>query len=310
MNKFRGDRRILEPGIQQLYDICHIPVTGVIPYTRLDIEDEDSLSERIDTSHKSVSTLKKQLDIVVIRLPHISNFTDFNALERMDIVNLRYVDNAAMIGSPDLIIIPGSKNTIGDLKWMRYNQIEAQIIRCLRQDVLVLGICGGYQMLGDVIDDSCNAETGETIPGMGLLPVVTTFSRSKHRTRVEGIICDQSGSNGVDLQEKYVVVYEIHMGESVVKTDVAFAKIRNTVDGLEYMDGCVCGNVAGTYMHGIFDVQEFCDSFIEMLCKRRGISQDSAHISYDMYKQAEYDKLADVIRANMDMDYIYRVIGL
>ena len=112
MNKFRGDRRILEPGIQQLYDICHIPVTGVIPYTRLDIEDEDSLSERIDTSHKSVSTLKKQLDIVVIRLPHISNFTDFNALERMDIVNLRYVDNAAMIGSPDLIIIPGSKNTI------------------------------------------------------------------------------------------------------------------------------------------------------------------------------------------------------
>ena len=204
MNKFRGDRRILEPGIQQLYDICHIPVTGVIPYTRLDIEDEDSLSERIDTSHKSVSTLKKQLDIVVIRLPHISNFTDFNALERMDIVNLRYVDNAAMIGSPDLIIIPGSKNTIGDLKWMRYNQIEAQIIRCLRQDVLVLGICGGYQMLGDVIDDSCNAETGETIPGMGLLPVVTTFSRSKHRTRVEGIICDQA--YGVDLQEKYVVV--------------------------------------------------------------------------------------------------------
>lgn len=309
MNKFRGDRKILEPGIQQLYDICHIPVTGVIPYTRLDIEDEDSLSERIDTSHKSVSTLKNQLDIVVIRLPHISNFTDFNALERMDIVNLRYVDNAAMIGSPDLIIIPGSKNTIGDLKWMRYNQIEAQIIRCLRQDVLVLGICGGYQMLGDVIDDSCNAETGETIPGMGLLPVVTTFSRNKHRTRVEGIICNQSGIWS-GLTGKVCGGYEIHMGESVVKTDVAFAKIRNTVDGLEYMDGCVRGNVAGTYMHGIFDVQEFCDSFIEMLCKRRGISQDSTHISYDMYKQAEYDKLADVIRANMDMDYIYRVIGL
>ena len=214
-----------------------------------------------------------------------------------------------MIGSPDLIIIPGSKNTIGDLKWMRYNQIEAQIIRCLRQDVLVLGICGGYQMLGDVIDDSCNAETGETIPGMGLLPVVTTFSRNKHRTRVEGIICNQSGIWS-GLTGKVCGGYEIHMGESIVKTDVAFAKIRNTVDGLEYMDGCVRGNVAGTYMHGIFDVQEFCDSFIEMLCKRRGISQDSTHISYDMYKQAEYDKLADVIRANMDMDYIYRVIGL
>lgn len=310
MNKFRGDRRILEPGIKQLYDICHIPVTGVIPYTKLDIEDEDSLSERIDTSQGYVQASKNQLDIVVIKLPHISNFTDFNALERMDIVKLRYVDNAAMIGSPDMIIIPGSKNTIGDLKWMRYNQIEAQIIKCQRQDVLVFGICGGYQMLGDVIDDSCNAETGETIPGMGLLPVVTTFAKNKHRTRVEGIICKQSGIWS-GLTGKLCGGYEIHMGESAVNTEEAFAKVRNTADGTEYMDGCVRGNVAGTYLHGIFDIQEFSDSFVRMLCKRRGISPDSGtHISYDMYKQGEYDKLADVIRDNMDMDYIYSVIGI
>ena len=304
INKFRGDKSILDPGVAMLEEKCKIPVVGVAPYMNIQVEDEDSLTERFDRQQEV-----GVIDMAVIRVPRISNFTDFNALERMDIVNLRYVDNAAMIGSPDLIIIPGSKNTIGDLKWMRYNQIEAQIIRCLRQDVLVLGICGGYQMLGDVIDDSCNAETGETIPGMGLLPVVTTFSRNKHRTRVEGIICKQSGIWS-GLTGKVCGGYEIHMGESVVKTDVAFAKIRNTADGLEYMDGCVRGNVAGTYMHGIFDVQEFCDSFIEMLCKRRGISPDSTHISYDMYKQAEYDKLADVIRANMDMDYIYRVIGL
>ena len=339
MNKFRGDPKILEPGFKQLYDICHIPVTGVIPYIRLDIDDEDSLSERIDTSFKSLDgdmkTLNQQLDIVVIRLPHISNFTDFNALERMDIVNLRYVDKAEQIGRPDLIILPGSKNTINDLKWMRHNHIEAQLIKCSRQEIPLFGICGGYQMLGDVIDDSCKAETGEVVPGIGLLPVITTFAPGKHTTRVKGVICEQTGM-WKELAGSACSGYEIHMGESVINTDTAvsdtvymdessnsihdyddthrvtaFAAIHNMTDGTEYMDGCVCGNVAGTYLHGIFDMQQFGDRFIDMLCKRKGISRNNCrHISYNQYKQKEYDKLADVIRANMDMEYIYKIMGL
>lgn len=311
MNKFRGDKRILEPGIKQLYDICPIPVAGVIPYVKLDIDDEDSLASRIEPSVYNAHMSDEQFDIVVIRVPHISNFTDFNALERIEEVNLRYADKAEQIGNPDLIILPGSKNTINDLKWLRKNGMEAQIIKCSRQEVPVFGICGGFQMLGNVIDDSCGAETGEVVAGMGLLPVTTTFSKNKHRTRVQGITCIQSGMWEM-LGQKKCTGYEIHMGESTISEDGAnpFARIFNTVDKTEYMDGCVRGNTAGTYMHGIFDGQEFCDSFINMLCARHGItSKSGVRISFDEYKQREYDKLADVIRENMDMKYIYEIIG-
>ena len=214
--------------------------------------------------------------------------------------------------NPNLIILPGSKNTINDLKWLRKNGIEAQIIKCARQEIPVFGICGGYQMLGNVIDDSCNAETGEVIPGIGLLPVTTTFTLSKHRTRARGIICSQSGMWEM-LGEKKCAGYEIHMGESTVSEGQAhaFAKIYNTVDGTEYMDGCVCGNVAGTYLHGIFDEKEFCDGFINMLGKRCGIAtHGGSDMSFEEYKQREYDKLADAIRENMDMKYIYEIMGL
>ena len=229
MNKFRGDKRILEPGIKQLYDICPIPVAGVIPYVKLDIDDEDSLASRIEPSVYNAHMSDEQFDIVVIRVPHISNFTDFNALERIEEVNLRYADKAEQIGNPDLIILPGSKNTINDLKWLRKNGIEAQIIKCARQEIPVFGICGGYQMLGNVIDDSCNAETGEVIPGIGLLPVTTTFTLSKHRTRARGTICSQSGMWEM-LGEKKCAGYEIHMGESTVGEGQAqaLARIYNT----------------------------------------------------------------------------------
>ena len=305
------DKRILEPGIKQLYDICPIPVAGVIPYVKLDIDDEDSLASRIEPSACNEHMPGEQFDIVVIRVPHISNFTDFNALERIEEVNLRYADKAEQIGNPDLIILPGSKNTINDLKWLRKNGMEAQIIKCSRQDIPVFGICGGFQMLGNVIDDSCGAETGEVVAGMGLLPVTTTFSKNKHRTRVQGITCIQSGMWEM-LGQKKCKGYEIHMGESTISEDGAnpFARIFNTVDKTEYMDGCVRGNTAGTYMHGIFDGQEFCDSLINMLCARYGItSKSGVRISFDEYKQREYDKLADVIRENMDMKYIYEIIG-
>lgn len=310
MNKFRGDKKILEPGIKQLYDICQIPVTGVIPYVKLDIEDEDSLAARIQTSDKSMSGDK--LDIVVIRLPHISNFTDFNALERMPEVSLRYVDSAMKIGTPDALIIPGSKNTIDDLKWMRHNGIEAQIIKCARQEVTVLGICGGYQMLGNVIDDTCNAETGEVVPGIGLLPVTTTFTLSKHRTRVDGTICNHNGIWQA-LSKTKCSGYEIHMGESVINDEEAhsFAEIQNALGNIQYKDGCVCNNVAGTYLHGIFDSQEFCDNFIDMIGQNRGITtHGNVHMTYNEYKQKEYDKLADAIRSNMDMEYIYKIMCL
>lgn len=311
MNKFRGDKNILEPGLEQLYDICHIPVAGVIPYVRLDIEEEDSLAEKLYVSNLHKKSNEKQADIVVIRLPHISNFTDFNSLERINDVNLRYVQKPEQIGTPDLLIIPGSKNTIEDLKWLRSTGLETQIIKCSKNNTLILGICGGYQMLGNEIDDTCNAETGEKILGMGLLPVKTVFSMEKHRVRTEGTVCRQSGT-WETLSLCKCGGYEIHMGESVIcdKTAGYFARLKDMY-GTDYMDGCVSGNAAGTYLHGIFDGSEFCEELVKLLYIRRGITIDgNEYLSYDEYKQKEYDKLADVIRENMDMEYIYRIMGL
>lgn len=315
INKFRGDRKILEPGLEQLYDICRIPVTGVIPYMHLDIEEEDSLSERLDTIAKDTQKNSHGLlEIAVVRLPHISNYTDFNALERIEGVRLRYVKSAEQLGRPDLIILPGTKNTIHDLKWMRQNGMEAAILKRTEKDTLVFGICGGYQMLGQVIDDSCHAETGEQIRGMGLLPVVTEFSMEKNRTRVQGSVLAHSGAwkslSGIDCGG-----YEIHMGESRICTREEgvrpFAEVTNEINGNRQQDGCVKGNAAGTYLHGIFDGQQFCNEMTALLCRRKGIAVSSQkNISFAQYKQQEYDKLADVIRQNLDMELVYRIMEL
>lgn len=314
INKFRGDIKILEPGLMQLYDICKISVAGVIPYTHLDIEDEDSLSERLDTvSGNIVGQNHALLDVVVIRLPHISNFTDFNALEMVEGIGLRYAERAEQIKEPDLIILPGTKNTIHDLKWIRQNGIEAAVLKAAKKGTLIFGICGGYQMLGRVIDDSCHAETGEQIRGMGLLPIITEFSMEKNRTRVQGTVLAQSGV-WQPLSGLVCGGYEIHMGESRIcaesKEDVRpFTEIINQIDGSRRQDGCVKGNVAGTYLHGIFDGQEFRNEITALLCRRKGVDfQGQKTISYAQHKQQEYDKLADVIRENLDMEYIYRIL--
>lgn len=314
INKFRGDRKILEPGLMQLYDICKIPVTGVIPYIHLDIEDEDSLSERLNIVSGSAEKQNHALlNIVIIRLPHISNFTDFNALERMEGVSLYYAERAEQIKEPDLIILPGTKNTIHDLKWLRQNGLEAVLLKAAEQGTLIFGICGGYQILGQNIDDSCHAETGEQIRGMGLLPVITEFSMEKNRTRVQGTILAQSGI-WKSLSGTACSGYEIHMGESCICAGAdegvkPFAEVINRIDGSRRLDGCVKGNVAGTYLHGIFDGWEFSNAIAALLCRRKGIDfQGKKTISYAQYKQQEYDKLADVIRENLDMESIYRMM--
>ena len=311
MNKFRGDKKILEPGLEQLYEICHVPTIGVIPYTRLDIEEEDSLAERLSNTGLPDRSAG-QLDIAVIRLPHISNFTDMDALARLDGVQVRYADRPEQIQTPDLLILPGTKNTIDDLKWLRRIGLENPILNCARKGVPVLGICGGYQMLGNEINDSCGAETGEVISGLGLLPVETIFSLKKHTTRTDGRICTSSGFWGHFLG-CHCTGYEIHMGESRICEENAqpFAQLVSQTDSAARQDGCVRGNVAGTYLHGLFDEGEFSSRLIEMMCRQKGITNGlSKQMDFAEYKQREYDKLADVIRENMDMEYLYRVIGL
>lgn len=304
INKFRGDKSILDPGLKQLYDKCGIPVTGVIPYVKLDIDEEDSLSEKLERR-----TAAGGIDAAVIRVPHISNFTDFGMLEGCEEVSVRYVRSAGELGKPDLLLLPGSKNTMADLLWMRENGLEAGIQRLAGEGCRIMGICGGYQMLGSLLEDPEGVEHGGRLAGMGLLPVVTRFRGKKRRTRVEGKVGKLSGVFE-QMSGTRAEGYEIHMGESAVSEDCGcFADVTDCVTGQQYADGCVKGNVCGTYIHGILDSPELLKGLLEPLYREKGI-QPGVYRDLQAYKQEQYDRLADVIRMHLDMEAVYRITGL
>ena len=313
INKFRGDVSILEPGLRMLEERAGIPVTGVVPYFHLDIDEEDSLTERFQK--KDGAGL---LEIAVIRLPRISNFTDIAPLEAMEEVNVRYVSSPAEFGSPDAVILPGSKNTIQDLLWMRQNGLEAKILRHASSGGLVFGICGGYQMLGEEVSDPFGAEQKGSVRGMGLLPVRTVFSEEKTRTRVEGRFLSPGGI----LQELSGTAfegYEIHMGESVLPefAEAARTGSRALVEfsALQepgrkaHTDGAWSGNVYGCYVHGIFDAPGCAKGFVSALLKEKGYDPSRIKVTdWKTYKEEQYDKLADIIRSSLDMERIYQII--
>ena len=290
VNKFRGDRSILEPGIRILEELCGVPVVGVIPYTHVDIDDEDSLTERF-----ARTTERKLLDIAVIRLPRISNFTDFAPFERYANVSLRYVERVADLHSPDMILIPGTKSTIADLKWLRQSGLEAAILKAASAGTLIFGICGGYQMLGRRISDPDRVEAAGTteIQGLGLLDMDTVFLGEKVQTQVagtfDGVTGLLSGLNGMDYTG-----YEIHMGCSQEK--------KPPLQGRS--------NVYGSYIHGVFDAPGVSDGILKALCAKKGLDF-SALGTFDLqeYKERQYNMLADAVRGGLDMELVYRVIN-
>ena len=290
VNKFRGDVSILEPGIKQLEDLCGVPVAGVVPYLHVDIDDEDSLTERFHTSSQ-----RKLIDVAVIRLPRISNFTDFSPFERYENVSLRYVGKTEDLKDPDLIILPGTKSTIADLLWLRQSGLEASILKAASAGVPVFGVCGGFQMLGRRIADPNGVEAaGVTeIAGMGLLDTETVFYGEKVQTQTKGVLSGISGIfrglNGLEYEG-----YEIHMG-------------RGGEKGAPVVDK---GSVYGSYVHGIFDKGGICDEILRALCDRRGV--DFAALgSFDAneYKERQYDLLADGVRSGLNMDFVYKVLN-
>ncbi len=300
INKFRGDESILTPGLRQLEDLCGVPVVGVVPYVHLDIDDEDSLSERLENRAAA------QIDIAVIRLPRLSNFTDFRALEAIDGVSVRYVKNVAALGAPDMIVLPGTKNTMADLLWLRSNGLEAKILRFAEDGGTVFGVCGGYQMLGTRIDDPHGAEHGGSLRGMGLLPIETTFGKQKTRTRVSGVFGPLSGSLAA-LSGKPFEGYEIHMGQT--ESAAPIVSITDSVTGNSRMDGSQSGNVYGAYIHGIFDGDAVAGTLVRALAARKGIDPETlGTVSGEAHKQRQYDLLADTVRSHMDMQRIYRIL--
>lgn len=290
VNKFRGDRAILEPGLKTLEDLCGVPVAGVIPYTHVDIDDEDSLTERFDKS-----TERKLIDIAVIRLPRISNFTDFSPFERYGNVSLRYVDSVGDLHQPDMIILPGTKSTIADLRWLRQCGLEAAIHKAANAGTLVFGVCGGYQMLGRTVSDPEQVEAAGTteILGMGLLEMDTIFLGEKVQTQTAGVFSGISGMLS-DLNGMAYSGYEIHMGRS-----------EEEMPALTGAD-----NVYGSYVHGIFDASGISDTILKAICVKKGIDFDALEtFNISEYKERQYDLLADAVRSGLDMEFIYRILN-
>lgn len=332
INKFRGDEQLLSPGPEMLYERCGIPTLGVLPYIKLCIDDEDSLSDQLvcrNVGSKGTRALvanaermgrdrtDKQdrfVQIAVIRLPHLSNFTDVNPLAQYSFVEVRYVDGADRLGDPDLIFLPGSKNTIEDMRWLRECGLEKAVLDQVSAGCRLLGICGGYQMLGDKIVDCVGAESGGEIRGMGLLPVTTVFQEQKQRSRITGKVCSLP-EEWKRLSDLTLEGYEIHMGECVYHaagSDPAESAFCILADGRA--DGCVSGRVLGTYLHGILETELFTRELIFMLGEEKGFTKHEMegalgqYQSYKAFKESQYDLLADTVRRHLDMEQIYGMI--
>ena len=309
INKFRGDKSILDPGIVMLEEKGQVPVAGVIPYMELALEDEDSLTERFEQRKES------SIDIAVIRYPRISNFTDFNVFEQMKEVSVRYVTSVSELHHPDMVILPGSKNTMGDLKWMRQNGLEAAVKK-LAEEIPVWGICGGYQMLGEQITDAEGIEEGGALRGMELLPVVTKLEKEKVRCQVEGKLPDIDGIFS-NLSGIEYVGYEIHMGRTKHSESVSGSKensFPNEAEESKNTEKKIIGsgrnkNVYGTYVHGIFDKGGIATVVVQALAKKKGILiEDGAFEDYQSFKEKQYDKLADTLREYLNMEEIYGML--
>ena len=296
VNKFRGDSRLFEDGVKILEERGKTKVVGVVPYMQVKLDDEDSLSERFEKREV------KEFDIAVIRLKHISNFTDFDTFEQLEDVSLRYITSPEELGAPDMIIIPGSKNTLADLREIKENGIADAVIKKAQSGTCIFGICGGYQMLGRRVEDPFGVEDGGTETGLGLIPVDTTLENEKVRTVFSGKVMSATGVLK-NLTEKPVQGYEIHMGKTVPYEEATLFTSEQT--------GYCVGNVYGTYIHGFFDKKEIVSTVISDISKNQGKNISTQAVKdYSLFKDSQYDILAKELKESLDMDYIYQMMGI
>ncbi|MBW1853939.1 MAG: cobyric acid synthase [Deltaproteobacteria bacterium] len=309
INKFRGDLNLLKPGLAFIKRKTGIKVLGVIPFIKdIYIQDEDSVS----LEKKFTMNTNGKLDIAVLNLPHISNFTDFDPLEREDLVSLRYVKEATAVGKPHVLIIPGSKNTIEDLNYLKTRGYLEEIKRLKKNGSTIVGICGGFQILGKTISDHYAVESSRRkIEGLGFLDMETQFENKKTTFQVEA---EEIKTEGKRKSPEVVRGYEIHMGKTKLNSAKSLFKIkrRSGKKCLVY-DGAVSrdGKVWGTYMHGVFDNDGFRRRFLHRISKKENIPQKktAGDFEYDTFKEEHYDKLADLVRNSLDMKLIYKLVG-
>lgn len=297
VNKFRGDMRLFEDGRRMLEDVCDVPVLGVIPFMKdIHIEEEDSVDLKI--KNEKIEIKSEHVSVAVVRLPYISNFTDFDALERDPRIELAYTDKADELKHADIIILPGTKSTINDLRWLHQSGLAEAILRARREEKTILGICGGYQMMGREVLDPNHVEGDlERMPGLGLLPTVTTIEGEKRTRQV---------TFKLRIDDSEVLKgYEIHMG----RTNATEGEMQGLV---QFEDGTTDGyyqdeHCMGTYIHGILDNRPFVDFLLRPF--EDGIGEHYESIDYQTYKQQQYDLLADRVRRYLDMDKLYSILN-
>ena len=287
INKFRGDIEHFKNGIEMIENLTRKKVLGVVPYFNLDIEDEDSVSEKLQSGDQI-----KDIDIVIIKLPRMSNFTDFDIFSNFDNVSIRYVDDIKKMKNPDMIILPGTKNTIEDFLWLKTSGMESIIKKHVSIGGVLFGICGGYQMLGEKIQDLAEVENGGEVEGLGYIKMNTIFKKKKHTVQKSGVF---QGIEGIfhTLNQKKFDGYEIHNGESSITKVISSNK-----------------NVYGTYVHGIFDSGEIAETILHALAKKKGIKLNLQSFDYEKHKEKELDKLADIIRNSLNIEKIYEILKI
>lgn len=314
INKFRGDVSLLTDGLTWLEEKTGTPVVGVVNHFRdIHIPEEDSVALDLPPRHANGNNI---LDIAVVQVPHISNFDDFDPLAREIGVNLRYVNSPEQLGRPDLVILPGTKTTIPDLAWMEERGLSDAVGKAHRAGSAIIGICGGYQMLGTLVQDPDRVESSRTeITGLGLLPQSTVFSRHKETHRVRGTVTQDhgmlAGAKGAPIQG-----YEIHMGRTFGDGDGIGPAFRVEdrsdvgVDPGTAADGALdsTGWVLGSYIHGLFQNSGLRHALLQALARRKGASLSLT--SKELATDQEYDKLADWVRSSLNMDLIYGMTGL
>lgn len=296
INKFRGDLRLFEPGVKMLEDLCGIPVLGVIPYYKdIVIEEEDSVS----LAAKSMEARQGKVNIAVVLLQHVSNFTDFNALEQDPRVHLFYTNNTHELTKADIIILPGSKSTINDLAELRHNDVAGAILRARREGATILGICGGYQMMGrEILDPEHIEGDTEQFPGLGLLPIRTRITKDKVTRQVRFRLSGKDETEWMDG-------YEIHMGittpEEGKPSSPLTCLVDNTQDGYFVDLHCM-----GTYLHGILDNQPFIDFLLSPYVEK---SLKRTTFDYRIFKEKQYDKLAEHVRTHTNLPLLYNILN-
>lgn len=295
INKFRGKKELLASGIEKLEEIINVPVLGVVPYFDIDIEDEDRVTDKIRKEKDGI------INIAVINLNHLSNFTDMDPLKKIDDVSISYVDNPYELDNADIVIIPGSKNTIHDVELMREKGIDKKIMELHKKGRLIIGVCAGFQILGKELKDMQGVEgTPRVSNGLGLFDMVTVFLDGKTTTQYEGTFKNTSGIlKGLD--DFKISGFEIHQG-------VSFTESETPITNDKFLKALVKDNVFGTYLHGIFENNCVTERLLNIVREKKGISPQKIKEDFEEYREKQFDKLEKIMRENVDIKKIYEIM--